>query len=160
MIRAIFLGASLLSILSYAHITGNFAGKVHVNVSCVIKSSQPMHWPILNGTFLININNTTGSVTTQCTKGASYTVGINNGQNYDSLLRTRRLLGQGHYVQYAIYSDQGYLIPWGNVGTPNALSLGGTGLSQTNTLYARIPKGQSSVPPGNYQDSLVVTLNF
>lgn len=160
MIRVIFLGVSLLSILSYANIRGNLAAHVPVNVSCVIKSYQPMHWPVLTGTFSANINNTTGSITTQCTKGASYTVGINNGQNYDNILRTRRLLGQGHYVQYAIYSDQGYLITWGNVGTPNALSLVGTGLNQTNTLYARIPKGQPSVPPGNYQDSLIVTLNF
>jgi spore coat protein U-like protein len=160
MVRVIFLGVSLLTILSYANMTHNFSTQVHVNVSCVIKSYQPMLWPILSGTFLTNINNTTGSVTTQCTKGASYTVGINNGQNYNYILQTRRLADQGHYVQYSIYSDQGYLIPWGNVGTSNALSLVGTGLAQTHTLYARIPKGQSSVPPGNYQDSLIVSLDF
>ena len=162
MIKAAFLGVSLLtSVLGYADNKDDLTVQISVKPSCVITAYQAMHWSFLVGTFPNNINNTTGSVTTLCTLRTSYTVGINNGLYFDALLRTRRMSDQkGHYVNYSIYSDSGYLIPWGNIGTSQALSLTGTGLHRTNTLYARIPAGQPSVPPGNYQDSLVVTLNF
>jgi spore coat protein U-like protein len=162
MMTAIFMVISLLmSFLSHADSTDHYNPKVQVKASCQIKSYQGVSWPFLTGSFSNNIDNTTGSVTTLCTLGTFYTVGINNGLYYDAAFLTRRLSDQkGHYVRYGIYSESGYVIPWKAIGTPYAVSLVGTGSNQVKTLYARIPKGQTSVPPGNYQDSLIVTLNF
>ena len=158
----ICLGITLfMSILSHADHTDPLKVRVNVKPSCRIKHYDRMHWPPLTGTFPTNIDNTSGSVTTHCTRGIYYTVGINNGENYDVRAGTRRLADHhGHFVRYTIYSDSGFSIPWKNVGTPYALPLLGTGLDQTSTLYARIPHGQHPVPAGNYQDSLIVTLHF
>ena len=160
--KGIFLGMSLLaSLLSYANEQDDLRVHVRVKPACHIKSYTRMHWPPLSGTFPTNIDNTTGSVTTYCTRGIYYTVGINNGRHYDAHTETRRLSNHhGHFVHYAIYSDAGFSIPWKNVGTPYALPLLATGLDQTNTLYARIPHGQHPVPAGEYQDSLIVTIHF
>ena|GEM_PF-4411659 len=162
MVKAVFVGVSLfMNFVSYADHSDNVKLNLSVKPFCTIKSYQPMHWSAQNGTFPTNVDNTSGSVTTLCTLGTFYTVGINNGMNYDALARMRRLSNnKGQYIRYAIYSDAGYLIPWQNVGTPYALSLVGTGHNKTNTLYARIPKGTFAVPPGNYQDSLIVNLDF
>lgn len=146
---------------SFAGQTDNLRVHVHVKPSCRIKSYHPTHWSVLPGTFYSNIDNSSGSIVTQCTRGIFYTVGLNNGQHYDATTMNRRLSDHhGHYVTYAVYSDPGFSRPWLSVGTPYALPLVGAGNDQTSVLYARIPQGQNPVPAGHYEDSIMVSIHF
>jgi spore coat protein U-like protein len=161
MIKKVLLMVCSLSFLSYGNITDNLGARVHVKPFCRIKSYRHIQWPLLNGTFPSNIDNTSGSITTTCTRNIFYTIGINNGDNYNAKTGMRNLSdNKGHFVQYEVYSDSLFSRPWKEVGTPYAQPKIGTGLDQISTLYARIPKEQSSVPAGNYHDHLIVSLHF
>lgn len=156
------LGACLLSGLSsFAGQSDNLRVHVRVKPSCRIKSYHPTHWSVLSGIFNANIDNSSGSIVTQCTRGIFYTVGLNNGEHYDSMAQSRRLAdNHGHYVNYAVFSDPGFSRPWLSVGTPYALPLVGEGHDQTSILYARIPQGQNPTPAGHYADSIMVSIHF
>lgn len=162
MARTIIMGLSLfITLCGHSHPTSQMRSTVKVNGTCQITTYNATRWPSLSGTFTSNIDNTSGYVSAQCSMGLSYSLGLDNGQNYDSTAQMRRLTNRrGAFIKYAIYKNSGFSSAWGQVGTANALSLMGSGSVQTSTLYARIPSGQPSAPSGFYQDMVAVTLNF
>ena len=105
------------------------------------------------------------TITIRCTKDASYTVGIDDGQNYSG---TRRLANAGSYIAYEIYYPQGSTSRWGHLGTERrssgeATTNAGTytgATDQTYTYRAEILSGQSTPPPGTYTDTLTVDVEF
>ncbi|SLK02675.1 Csu type fimbrial protein [Novosphingobium mathurense] len=105
------------------------------------------------------------TITIRCSKDASYTVGIDDGQNYSG---SRRLGNAGNYIAYEIYYPQGSTGRWGHLGTErrssaeattNAGTYTGT-TDQTYTYRAEILSGQSTPPPGTYTDTLTIDVQF
>lgn len=102
----------------------------------------------------------TATVTITCTKGAITTIGLDAGSNAPGTGTTRAMLGGGVKLSYEIYRDSGRTILWSNV-------LGGLFLPpiapskapRSFTVYGRIPAGQD-VPAGNYNDTVLATVNF
>ena len=87
---------------------------------------------------------------------ASYTLELNNGQNYSG--GTRRMKSaSGGYVQYGLYQNAAHSVSWGS-GT-SAVTGAGTGLAQTLTVYGLVPS-QTGVASGSYSDTIVVTLTY
>jgi spore coat protein U-like protein len=97
-----------------------------------------------------------------------YTIAISAGNSGSFVMR--RMANAQYNLLYNIYVDatRAPSAVWGD-GTSGTLQVGGTifNLSNTNplgsrehTLYGRIPGPQTGLGPGNYSDSLVISLSF
>lgn len=102
------------------------------------------------------------AVAVTCTKGGTYTIGINNGAN--ALNNVRRMVSGSNYMSYDIYKEA-TTNRWGGSGTErwaSALSsqVSTDGLLRTYNYTAKILTNQSTPPAGTYSDTLIVDVAF
>lgn len=99
----------------------------------------------------------TGTVVVRCDTDTSFAVGISPGGS-----DPRRMSGpQGSELEYHLFADAGYSIPWGDgqaIGQPRSGRNDGVGATRL-TIYGVVPR-QPGVLPGAYTDGLQVTLTF
>jgi len=101
----------------------------------------------------------TGTLSVQCTSGASYQVGLSGGLTGAVDPTDRRMVSGSNQISYGLYQDAGRTIPWGDTIGTNTLSGTGTGASQSVTVFGRIPS-QTTPPTGVYSDTIVVTITY
>ena len=101
----------------------------------------------------------TGTVSIACTKGATADIGLNLGSNASG--STRRMKDSGsNYLSYELYSDSGRTTVWGNAsGSWLATGAAPSKNVRNFTVYGRVPSNQD-VPAGDYDDTVVATVNF
>ena len=102
------------------------------------------------------------TMTVTCTPGTIYTVGIDNGQNYDLTAASRQMHnnqanGVVFYAPYQLYRDALYSLPWGTGVTGGATGVLLTG-SQTLTVYGEAQL--KNVKSSGYIDTVTVVLDF
>jgi spore coat protein U-like protein len=105
------------------------------------------------------------TIAIRCSKGTTYTVGIDNGVNY---LGSRRLAQSGAYIGYEIYFPATSALRWGADGSERRGSADATGSAglytgttdQTYSYKAQILLGQPTPPAGTYTDTLLVDVQF
>jgi len=104
-------------------------------------------------------DNTSGSVTITCTRGATTTIGLSLGANFTGT-QARMLNGAANYLNYGLFQDAGRTTVWGNTA-PNLFAppVAPSKAARTYAVYARIPAGQD-VPAGAHADTVVATVNF
>jgi spore coat protein U-like protein len=113
-----------------------------------------------------NLQNNTGLITLQCTKGVTATIALDNGLNYGKATgyATDRAMSDGattpNYLAYDIYTSNTYATIW---NTTNTVSLGpftsvNTPLSAT--LYAQIFGSQDVPTPDAFSDTVGITVTF
>ncbi|GHB13275.1 Csu type fimbrial protein [Salinicola rhizosphaerae] len=108
----------------------------------------------------------TQTISIRCTKGSSYTVGINDGLNASGT--QRRMAAGGNFLAYEIYQGASSQTRWGSSGSARRSSAtadlqpGNTdGVSwQGFTYRAEILPAQATPPPATYTDTLVVDVAF
>jgi spore coat protein U-like protein len=102
------------------------------------------------------------TISITCTKGSSYTVGINNGQN--AVGSVRNMASGANRLSYDIYkASTGSR--WGSTGTDRwssatSTSISSDGLLRTYNYTAQVLSGQNTPPAGTYSDTLVVDVAF
>ena len=69
----------------------------------------------------------------------------------------RRMTDGTHFLSYNLYGSTGCVDLWNNT---TGFTSPGTGDPATLTVYGCIPAGQTSVPPGSYSDTVVITVTF
>lgn len=102
------------------------------------------------------------AVAVTCTKGSTYTIGINNGLN--ALNGVRRMVNSGNYMSYDIYKEA-TSNRWGGSGTERWASaassqLSADGLLRAYNYTAKVLTSQTTPPAGAYTDTLVVDVAF
>lgn len=104
------------------------------------------------------------AITVSCTKGSTYSVGINNGLNAGS--GTVRNMKSGNSVlSYDIYKGS-TASRWGSIGAERwgsaaASAVSADGTERRYAYTARILTGRADTPPaGNYSDTLLVDITF
>jgi spore coat protein U-like protein len=115
-----------------------------------------------NGSLLATCNWTSGGATT-FTLTTSFSPG--NSGSYPNRWMLRP--GSTDHLNYNIYMDAGFTQIRGNgtagtvTGGPSQVTVSRNNRTATasGTLYGRIPAGQNA-SPGNYSDTIVVTLTF
>ena len=104
----------------------------------------------------------TGTITTTCTNGASVTILLGQGSNANTgstdAAPERRMLSGANYLNYQLYSDTSRTVVWGNDTTTDVAETG-TGSAVNTTVYGSVPAGQN-VPAGTYSDTVVATVSF
>jgi spore coat protein U-like protein len=106
----------------------------------------------------------TSTISATCTMGLSYALSLNAGTSAGATVAARKLTrtGGNETLSYGLYSDAARSRPWGDgsSGTSTVTSTGsGVTVVRTHTVYARLPP-QSVPPPGNYADTVTVTITY
>lgn len=106
------------------------------------------------------------NLSVSCTKGSTYTVGLDDGQNVASGRRRMKSSANG-YLAYDIFKSAG-VQRWGSVGAARRASSdadvnpgAGTGTgSQVFNYNARVYTDQATPPAGSYADSVILDVQF
>ena len=89
----------------------------------------------------------------------SYSISLNQGAGSGGSFNPRRFSGSGATLDYNLYTDPVRITIWGD-GTPGTSKPGGTCAGSCSVpVYGRIFAGQS-VPAAQYQDDILVTIEF
>jgi spore coat protein U-like protein len=112
------------------------------------------------GTYIRTQLDGTTTLSATCTSTAPYNIGLDQGVAPGATVTTRSMTGPGSQrLNYGLFKDSGRTINWGATVGTDTVAATGTGVAQTFTVYGRIPASQSA-GPGNYQDTITVTLTF
>ncbi len=107
-----------------------------------------------------NVDATT-QVRTSCSTGLAYSVALGTGGG--GAFSARRMIHESfpaETVGYQLYSDALRTQVWGD-GGGGTVSVGGTGNGspQASTVHGRVP-AQSTPRPGDYDDTVIVTVSY
>jgi spore coat protein U-like protein len=161
------LGLALLSLLTAGGAfaantaTGTLTVNATVSPDCTV-SSPTLDFGSLGVSFLASDKQANTNLTYTCTtNGVAPVITLGQGANAaggsTDPAPLRRMKSGANYISYALYSDSGYSVVWGNTG--------GTGVSGTadGTLHTATVYGvatHTNVPAGTYTDSVTVTITF
>ncbi|CUJ69915.1 Csu type fimbrial protein [Achromobacter xylosoxidans] len=100
-------------------------------------------------------------VTVRCTNNNAFAVALNGGSVANNVMaRKMKHATAADTVAYQLYQDANYATVWGDGVTGGTTLNGtGTGANQTFTVYGRVP-AQATPRPGNYSDTVLVTITF
>jgi len=133
--------------------TGTFNVTLTVTSVCSVSASNMAFSSMPTGT--TTSSNATSTLTVNCSNGAAYSVALDNGQNVSSSQRRMRLGATSNYINYNLYSDSGYSVPWATLTGQT-----GSGSNQTITAYGNVPSAQAIATPGSYSDMVTVTISY
>lgn len=103
------------------------------------------------------------TLTVTCTMGASSSISIESGAHDANAAQGAAHAvsdGNGHYLSYNTYSDPGRNQIWGSVASGNTVDAIADGTAHSYEIYVRFPGGQTSMPSGDYSDTLTVDVSY
>ena len=146
--------AGLASAASAGSATANLGVSASIAATCTISTSA-----VAFGAFAGTQVDATGTVTANCITGTAWTIGLGTGTGTGATTSNRKMTSGANTLGYQLFSDSTRTTNWGNAIGTDTLAGTGTGASQNQTVYGRIPTG--SVPAaGSYSDTVVATINF
>lgn len=153
------VAVTTLTLLSSSVYAGTATNTVAVSATvvntCTITTGSVAYGTV-DPTLNTNIDQS-GTFSVTCTSGAAWTIGLDNGSNVLTGQRRLRVGATTNYLNYNLYTDAGRATAW---TTAAPLAGTGDGLAQTQTIFARIPSGQTTAPAGSYVDTVSATINF
>lgn len=177
--KLLFLSLLTLSLYSHASSTGtSIKSTATLANSCQISATD-----ISFGTYQPSAGNafSTGTITLLCTKGTSATIGIsiNSSQTDVAAINTtfsqyyapnnqyysRVMSGpNGNVLYYNLFQDSNHTQIFGgasyfHLNANSVVNITATGATQTINVYGAMGGGQY-VTPGNYSDSLPVSITY
>lgn len=154
------VGSGALSLNSFAaQETGQFGVTATVAVSCAVSGTDLAFG---NVSVLGGDGDQTSTIAATCTNGGAYTIGLNAGVGGTSVIdrKMTHSVTSTEKLDYKLTTDAGYQLNWDDVGGINVVSSTGSGSAQNLTVYGRIPSGQINAIVGDYNDTLIVTINY
>jgi len=155
-------GATLVggdSLVVAATAAANLPVAVSVSANCTITTTAvsfvATYDPV--STHATNPDDGTGTVTVTCTKGAGTTIDLSLGANASGTQPRMKGPGASDYLNYTLYSDANRSTVWS--GASLTVGAAPSKAARPYTVYARIPGGQD-IATGNYNDTVVATVNF
>jgi spore coat protein U-like protein len=95
-----------------------------------------------------------------CAANTPYSITLNGGLNAGGSIINRRLKAGAAVLDYGLYTDSNRSTPWGD-GTAGAKVSGiGDGTKKTVPVYGQLKVPGSAPAPGNYLDTVTVTLTY
>src|SRR5262245_23046974 len=138
--------------------TSTFQVKITITAQCLAATTNDLDFGSTG--FLSSNVDAQSSISVQCTNTTPYDVGFDQGVNGASVT-ARKLKGgpTNELISYAIYRDSSRSLNWGNTVGTDTVSATGNGSAQTIQVYGRVPP-QSTPTPGNYTDTITVTVTY
>ena len=166
LVSEIVAGSMGLSATSYAATaTGTMAVSTSVLMSCTI-SAGAMTFASYDPTASAD-NDATATITSTCTTGGAAVITMSEGGRAQvgstAAIPLRAMFngdeGAPEALLYHLYSDSAGGTVWGNTAeTGKAITADGT--AQAFTAHGRIPKNQTGITAGTFNDSVAVTLSY
>lgn len=101
----------------------------------------------------------TATITTICTNGAPYDIGLSAGTGSGATVTNRLMTSGANTLSYGLYSDAGHTTNWGDTVGTDTVALTGTGAGQGTTVYGQIP-ALYPAQAGAYSDTVLVTVTY
>jgi spore coat protein U-like protein len=140
-----------------ASTTSTFTTQVAITATCTINSASTLDFGT-QGVLAANVDQTS-TIQVTCTNTTPYNIGLNAGTGSGATVAVRKLTSGGATVNYSLYSDSGRATVWGNTVSTDTVAGTGNGSAQSYTVYGRIP-AQTTPAPGNYTDTITVTVTY
>jgi spore coat protein U-like protein len=135
--------------------TAQFSVTATIVKDCTVSATN-----LAFGNFTGAVNNSTSTVSVNCTSGTAYTVGLNAGLATGATVTNRSMTGPGSaLLHYGLFSNSGHTTNWGNTSATNWVSGTSSGAVQPLTVYGQIPAAQY-VTPGSYTDTITVSVTY
>lgn len=122
-------------------------------------SAAGLNFGSLAGTAIASGVDGATNVTTTCSAQTPYSVALDGGLTSATNPTQRKMSMGTNMLTYGLYQDYGRTLPWGATSGTDTNAGVGTGLGQPIPVYGRVPN-QSVPPPGNYNDTIVVTVVY
>lgn len=108
------------------------------------------------------VNNSQTNLSLTCTANTAYSISLSAGTA--NSYQPRHMSNGSYFLNYNLYVDPARTQIWGN-GASGTQIVSGTCIAnqcrpRTIPIYGQIPPRQDVVASNNYQDSILVTLNF
>ena len=101
------------------------------------------------------------TLTVTCTNGTDWDAAAGVGSGSGASYAARRMSSGGNLLDYNVYTNALRTNVWGDgTGTTVTIASSGTGAAQNVTIYGRVPTGQTGAVPGNYADTVAVTVTY
>jgi spore coat protein U-like protein len=137
--------------------TSTFAVQVQINPTCTINSASTLDFGP-QGVLAANVNQQS-TIVVQCTNTTAYNIGLDAGTGSGATVAVRKMTSGGATINYSLYTDAARSIVWGNTISTDTVAATGNGAAQSYTVYGRIP-AQTTPAPGNYADTITVTVTY
>jgi len=148
--------AGFASAASAGSANANLGISASIAATCTINTT-PVAFGAYSGTQI----DATGSVTANCITGTAWTISLGAGTGTGATTGSRKMTSGANTLGYQLFSDSGRTTNWGNTVGTDTVAGTGTGATQTQTVYGRIPTAPGPIPAaGNYADTVVATINF
>ena len=132
--------------------TAPFTVQANITKNCTVTTQSVDFGSV--GLLAANVD-ANGQVRVTCTQSTGYSVGLSVGSFTPT---TRRMLKSSEFITYGLYQDSSRTQGWGDtVGTMPTGT--GSGLTQNYTVHGRV-QPQTTPSPGNYTDTLTVTITY
>lgn len=155
----VFAAAAFATPASAGTQSSNLSVSATVSANCSI-STTPLDFGSID-TLSASAVDGTGGVSITCTNGSSWAASADVGSGSGATFASRRMSAGSDTLNYTLYTDAGRTTVWGDgSGSTATVDDTGTGASQSITIYGRIPAGQTSVPAGDYADTVSVTVTY
>jgi len=125
----------------------------------IVKDCGVSATALVFGNYTGAVNNSTSTVTVTCTNTTTYTVGLSAGLATGATVTTRKMQDGAALLNYALFSNSGRTINWGNTAGTNWVAGTGSGVAQPLTVYGQVAAGQF-VTPGSYTDTITATVTY
>ena len=116
--------------------------------------------PMMFGTIAVIFANATAqaSIFVDCTPSTSFTIAIDNGQNFNGQRRMARIgPGFGNFLNYEIYRDAARAQRWGTTPAQVVTRVAPANGKMTLLAYGR---ATGSVAAGPFEDTVTVTITL
>lgn len=101
----------------------------------------------------------TSQIDVTCTANSAFDIGLGYGF-YGTGPGDRKMQDTGgNQIWYGLFRDAARSLSWGELGDGAAQPGTGSGAAQSFTVYGRVP-AQATPPPGNYSDTIIVTITY
>lgn len=155
----LFAAAAATPASASSPVSSNLSVSATVNANCTV-STTPLEFGDFDALTGSAVNGT-GGVSVTCTNGTGWTAAASAGGGSGATFATRKLTSGSDTLNYSIFTDAARTTVWGDgSGGTGTIGRTGTGAAQSVTVYGRIAAGQNTVPAGDYEDVVSVTITY
>ncbi len=151
-----------LALATIAHAvtaTDTFTARITIESDCSIVSTEVLDFGTA-GVLDANMD-ASADITIQCADTTPYEIELNEGTTASATTTTRLMKRTSgtETVEYQMFQNAARTVNWGEIADSEQKSATGNGTLQTHTVYGRVP-AQDTPRPGNYEDTITVTLTY
>jgi spore coat protein U-like protein len=156
----VFTAAVLAAPKAHAtqQVTTSFQVQITIQDACAITTAGTLDFGS-HGVLAGNVD-ASSMLTVQCTATTPYSIGLSAGGGSGATVTARKMTGSGGgTVGYSLYRDAARSLVWGETVGTDTIAAVGTGATQSETVFGRVP-AQSTPAPDTYLDSITVTVTY